>query len=65
MALNQCPIKVQKTKNSETILSKSQPKIMSRKNVFRNNFGGERGGQPRPCTFTSQKWLHTLELNKT
>ena len=44
MALNQCPIKVQKTKNSETILSKSQSKIKSRKNVFRNNFGGEGGG---------------------
>ena len=48
MALNQCPIKVQKTKNSETILSKSQSKIKSRKNVFRNNFGGEGGGGGSP-----------------
>ena len=55
MALNQCPIKVQKTKNSETILSKSQSKIKSRKNVFRNNFGGEGGGgSPGPALLVAR-----------
>ena len=34
MALNQCPMKVQKIKKSETMLSKSQSKVMSLKDVF-------------------------------
>ena len=62
MELNQCPMKVQKVKKSETMLSKSQSKVMSRKNVFRKIFGGGGGGgQSRPCTFSSQKWTRTLE----
>ena len=64
MALNQCPMKVQKIKKYETMLSKFQSKDMSRKNVFRKTFGGK-GGQPRPCAFSSQKWPLTLERNKT
>ena len=35
MALNQCPMKVQKIKGSETMLSKSYLKVMSLKDVFR------------------------------
>ena len=62
MTLNQCPMKVQKIKKSETMLSKSQPKVISLKDVFRKgkNLGGGRT-QPRPCTFSSQKWPRTLE----
>ena len=48
MELNQCPMKVQKVKKSETMLSKSQSKVMSRKNVFRKIFGGGGGGGDSP-----------------
>ena len=34
MALNQCPMKVQKIKKAETMLLKSQSKVMSLKDVF-------------------------------
>ena len=50
MALNQCPMKVRKMKKSETILSKSQSKVMSRMNVFRKTFGGE-GGTAQALSF--------------
>ena len=63
MALNQCPMKVQKIKKPETMLSKSQSKVMSRKNVFRKTFGVE-GETAQPCALSSQKWPRTLEWNK-
>ena len=62
MVLNQCPTKVQEIKKSETMLSKSQSKFMSLKDVFRKgkNLGGGET-QPRSCAFSSQKWPRTLE----
>ena len=45
MALNQCPMKVQKIKESELMLSKSHSTVMSLKDVFRKAgiFGEGRG----------------------
>ena len=55
MELNQCPMKVQKVKKSETMLSKSQSKVMSRKNVFRKIFGGGGGGDsPGPALLVAR-----------
>ena len=52
MALNQCPMKVQKIKESELMLSKSHSKVMSLKDVFRKaGISGEGRGTAHALRF--------------